>query len=493
MLRSLSALVLTLTSALAFAQDSKYGATVEEQTACKEALSVYRSYRDQNNNVDALVHWRKACSVCPEKVEESIYLDGVKFFKAELVATEEILAAKRTEEIAYSSLLDKSAEKVAQLNSEIKSLELSRISLQDSILALYDKRIALYPATKSKPKNGCSVLERKVSDYLKFRPQDVAGANAMLRECITCLEAESSASTLNAFYQTAFRMLKGLQGEPFKAALDQVLTDYLWVMEIAGRGLANAKAAGESKDIEAFTKAMANIDEVFITLANCDDMVPVLEKKLQAAPDDLELKKKVLSLLMKKECMGNAIYLPLAEAVHAATPTAATAYGLGIDYAKKDNVQKALAFFEQAVELCPTCEQRESYLTKAAQVSVKADRTSAAKKYALELLRLNSSSAEAYEVLGDVVYANAGNCNDGNLGKRAAYWFAADYFSRAKGFAGDNSNLQERLSGKLSNCARQYPSIEEIFNVGIAAGSSFTMPSIGGCPCSGETTTVRVR
>ena len=81
MLRSLSALVLTLTSALAFAQDSKYGATLEQQTACKEALRVYRSYRDQNNNVDALVHWRKACSVCPEKVEESIYVDGVKFFK----------------------------------------------------------------------------------------------------------------------------------------------------------------------------------------------------------------------------------------------------------------------------------------------------------------------------------------------------------------------------------------------------------------------------
>jgi len=462
-LRTLSALILTLASVFAAAQDSKYGSTVEQQTACKEALSVYRSYRDQNNTVDALVHWRKACAVCPEKVEESIYLDGVKFFKAELTAAE---ASKDAALIA---------------------------SLQDSILALYDKRIALYPTTKSKPKNGCSVLERKVSDYLKFRPQDVAGANAMLRECITCLEAESAASTLNAFYQTSYRMLKGLQGEPFKAALDQVLTDYLWVMEIAERGLAAAKAAGESKDIEAFTKAMANIDEVFITLANCDDMVPVLEKKLQAAPDDLELKKKVLSLLMKKECTGNAIYLPIAEAVHAAAPTAATAYGLGIDYAKKDNVQKALAYFEQAVDLCSACDQRENYLTKAAQVAVKADRTSAARKYALELMRLNSSSAEAYEVLGDVVYANAGSCNDGNLGKRAAYWFAADYFSRAKSLAGDNSNLQERLSGKLSNCARQYPSIDEVFNVGIAAGSSFTMPNIGGCPCAGETTTVRVR
>jgi hypothetical protein len=35
--------------------------------------------------------------------------------------------------------------------------------------------------------------------------------------------------------------------------------------------------------------------------------------------------------------------------------------------------------------------------------------------------------------------------------------------------------------------------MDEIFTIGITAGSSFTMPSIGGCPCSGETTTVRVR
>ncbi len=462
MLRSLSALVLTLTSALAFAQDSKYGATVEQQTACKEALSVYRSYRDQNNNVDALVHWRKACSVCPEKVEESIYVDGVKFFKSELSAAE---AAKDAALIA---------------------------SLQDSILALYDKRIALYPATKSKPKNGCSVLERKVSDYLKFRPQDVAGANAMLRECITCLEAESSASTLNAFYQTAFRMLKGLQGDAQKAALDQVLTDYLWVMDIAAKGLAAANAAAETKDIEAFTKAMANIDEVFITLANCDDMVPVLEKKMQAAPDDFELKKKVLSLLTKKECTSNAIYLPVAEAVHAKEPAAASAYSLGMAYAKKEELAKAYAYFEEAVSLCGSCAERETYLMKAGLLASVLKRASTARSYAAKVLEINPKSAEAYVLIGDAISGSASNCNDGSLGTRAAFWVAADYYNRARNLTSDEA-LLDKISGKIATCARQYPSMDEIFTVGIAAGSSFTMPSIGGCPCSGETTTVRVR
>lgn len=461
-LRTLSALILTLASVIAAAQDSKYGSTVEQQTACKEALSVYRSYRDQNNTVDALVHWRKACAVCPEKVEESIYLDGVKFFKAELTAAE---ASKDAALIA---------------------------SLQDSILALYDKRIALYPTTKSKPKNGCFVLERKVSDYLKFRPQDVAGANAMLRECITCLEAESAASTLNAFYQTSYRMLRGLQGEPFKAALDQVLTDYLWVMDIASHGLAVANAAGDAKDIEGFTKAMANIDEVFITLANCDDMVPVLEKKLEAAPDDLDLKKKVLSLLTKKECTGNAIYLPVAEAVHAKEPAAASAYSLGMAYAKKEELTKAFGYFEEAVDLCGTCAERETYLMKAGLLASVLKRAAAARLYASKVLEINPKSAEAYVLIGDAVSGSASNCNDGSLGTRAAFWIAADYYNRARNLTSDEA-LLEKISGKIATCARQFPSIDEIFTVGIAAGSSFTMPNIGGCPCAGETTTVRVR
>lgn len=461
-LRSLFATALTLLTVVGFAQDTKYGTTVEQQTACKEALSVYRSYRDQNNTADALLNWRKACAVCPEKVEESIYVDGVKFFKAELSAAE---AAKDAALIT---------------------------SLQDSILALYDKRIALYPTTKSKPKNGCSVLERKVSDYLKFRPQDVSGANAMLRECITCLEAESSASTLNAFYQTSYRMLKGLQGEPFKAALDQVLTDYLWVMDIAAAGLSAATAAADAKETEAFTKAMANIDEVFIALASCDDMVPVLEKKLQAAPDDFELKKKVLSLLTKKECTGNSIYLPVAEAVHGKEPAAASAYSLGMAYAKKEELGKAFSYFEEAVSLCGTCAERETYLMKAGLLASVLKRASTARSYALKILEINPKSAEAYVLIGDAISGSASNCNDGSLGTRAAFWVAADYYNRARNLTSD-TELLEKIGSKLATCARQYPSMDEIFTVGISVGSSFTMPSIGGCPCSGETTTVRVR
>ena len=45
----------------------------------------------------------------------------------------------------------------------------------------------------------------------------------------------------------------------------------------------------------------------------------------------------------------------------------------------------------------------------------------------------------------------------------------------------------------MANMAKQFPTVDDIFTYGKQAGGSFTVPSKPGCPCSGETTTIRVR
>ena len=62
-----------------FSQDDKYGATEEQRLNCKEALSVYKSYKKQKNYDEAYIQWRKACAVCPEQASEGIYADGASF------------------------------------------------------------------------------------------------------------------------------------------------------------------------------------------------------------------------------------------------------------------------------------------------------------------------------------------------------------------------------------------------------------------------------
>ena len=70
------------------------------------------------------------------------------------------------------------------------------------------------------------------------------------------------------------------------------------------------------------------------------------------------------------------------------------------------------------------------------------------------------------------------------------YWVASDYYARAKRL---NEELAEKAGKKMANMAKQFPTVDDIFTYGKQAGGSFTVPSKPGCPCSGETTTIRVR
>ncbi|MDA0881854.1 MAG: hypothetical protein O2984_00960 [Bacteroidetes bacterium] len=56
-------LLILITNASSFAQDEKYGATEEEQLICKEALSVYKSFKTQKNYKDAYPAWQEAFEV----------------------------------------------------------------------------------------------------------------------------------------------------------------------------------------------------------------------------------------------------------------------------------------------------------------------------------------------------------------------------------------------------------------------------------------------
>jgi hypothetical protein len=105
-------------------------------------------------------------------------------------------------------------------------------------------------------------------------------------------------------------------------------------------------------------------------------------------------------------------------------------------------------------------------------------------------LELDADNADAYMLIGDAIAGSSKACNDGALGSRSVFWVASDYYARAKRM---NSELQELADKKMANMAKQFPTVDNIFTYGKQAGGSFTVPSKPGCPCAGETTTIRVR
>jgi len=460
-IKNISLAVIMLLPTIGFAQDdTKYGDTPEQQLLCQEALSVYTSYKKQKDYAEAYQQWEKACEICPPEVNESLYANGAIFIKAEIK-----IAKAAGDDVRVAVMID-------------------------SLMWAYDMRMEYFPSTTRKPKNRCHILGNKASSIYKYNKSDPETAFLLFKEALNCLGAKSSAAILSNYYVTAFYSMKAInktdkvEGAIRKTAM---LTDYLMLMEYANTAIADTD---KEKTIKSYNSAKANIESSFIKIAKCDEMVPVLQANIDANPDDFELKKKVLSLLVKRECTENDLFLPIATAVYETEPTAEAAYAIGMGYAKISDFAMSFKYMEEAVMNCEGCDDQLKYLLKTGQIASRLKKSNTARRYARQVLALDPSSAEAYMLIGDAIAGTPSLCDDGALGARAVYWVAHDYYSRAKNM---NSDLAKAASAKMKNMEKQFPTIEDIFNFGLQAGASFTMKESGACPCSGETTTIRVR
>ena len=457
----LTAVFVFLLAPMGFAQDERYGDTPEQQLKCKEALSVYKSYKKQKNYDEAYIQWRKACEVCPETASEGLYADGTTFISKQL--------------------------------KNIEDEDPRKAVLVDSLLYLHDKRMELYPSTKRSPNNRCEILGRKASDFYKYNKDEHQVAYEMFKESVECLKEESSATTLYQYYTASFYTMKrSLKGDTVAQAnmRAQMLTDYLALTDYVQAGVARAQEAGKERDVSRYEKAKGNIETVFVAIADCDDMVPVLEAAVAAEPENMELKQKVLRLLNKKECTDNDLFLPVATSVYSVEPSAPAAYAIGIGFAKSSELDSSFTYMEDAVNRCGDCSDKLTYLLKTGQIASAMGRTSTARNYARQVLEIDSENADAYMLIGDAIAGSSSACDDGALGGRSVFWVASDYYARAKRM---NAELAELADKKMANMAKQFPTVDDIFTYGKQAGGTFTVPSKGGCPCSGETTTIRVR
>jgi len=457
----LTAVFVLLLAPLGLAQDERYGDTPEQQLKCKEALSVYKSYVKQKNYDEAYIQWRKACDQCPEMAAEGLYYYGAK-------------------------LLDKELKKV-------NPSEARYATLVDSLMFLYDKRMELFPSTAKNPNNRCEILEQKAKDYYDFFEDNHREAFDMFNESLECLKEGASVTTLYKYYTSSlYVMTKTLNGDTASQATwrANMYIDYLMLTDYAQANIDAANADGDEKTAENYEKAFVPINQVFDAIADCKTMIPVLEELYRQSPSDTKVLTAILRLLEKVECKNNDLFLPVATAVYAIEPSADAAYNIGIGFLKANELDSSITYMEEAVNRCGDCTEKANYLLKTGQVASAMGRTGTARSYARQVLELDSENADAYLLIGDVIAGSSVACDDGALGSRSVYWVASDYYARAKRM---NADLAELADRKMTNMAKQFPTVEDIFTYGKQAGGSFTVPNKGGCPCAGETTTIRVR
>ena len=417
--------------------DSKYGSTPEEVEECKKNLSLYREYRDQNLPDQALPFWRAAFEVCPQSAK-TLYTDGAKF---------------------YGDILDGIYEDSSKLDI--------RNAYIDTLMLVYDKRIENFNEEGK-------VLTYKANDLYKYDESRAAEANAMFKKSMELMEMNTDAIAASKYYQTLYGLYR--EGKVEKSDL---LVEYMPVLDILEYNI--AKLDNEKKRAR-YEKAKGNLDAFFIKIADCDDIVRILGERIAQSPNDIELNKKALAVMNKRDCTDDALYLEVAERVYADKPTASAAYSIGIQKLKSKEYGDAQKYFEEAAELCGDCIDLNKYYLRAGQSAVIIGNSSKARSFANKILASQPRNGDALMLIGDAIAASAKSCDDGKLGKAGAYWLAVDYYQKAKNA---DSSIADKANQKIAGYKKHFPLKTQLFFNNLEEGASYTVE------CLGEKTTAR--
>ena len=303
---------------------------------CVINISLYEGFYDQKAYKDAIPSWKKCVEICP-KARKSFYINGVKMYKKFIKGQEDSIA---------------------------------KYALVDTLMWIYDKRIENFGQK-------AYVLGRKGVDHFRyFRDSDPYASYQILKESIEMAKEKSEPAVLSTYYQAMYKSYRADQIDK-----GDLFTEYLTVGDYISQNITGLKGQIEAESDEGkkqklekkkvgYEKAKKNLDEFFIKLAQCEDILKIFQERVEAAPDDFELKKKVLKVKDRRNCEDNDFYLKIAKEVHEKEPSPESAYEIGKGEAKNNNISQAMIYFDQAVELCNGCPDELNYLIKAGKAAI---------------------------------------------------------------------------------------------------------------------------
>ncbi|MDA0972241.1 MAG: hypothetical protein O2867_00765 [Bacteroidetes bacterium] len=439
------ALILMVTLGLKAEAQKKYDFGTDS-VRCVENLSLFNEFIKQKSYADAYKSWQVCVNICPAS-RKGLYLSGVNMFR---------------------SLIKNEAD------------EARKAILTDSLMTLFDIRAANFGQEGY-------VLGRKGVEMFKYY-DDPCTAKDVLKRSIDISQNKAEAAIISTYYQALYKCYRNDQVD-----LETMFTEYLTLSDIINVNIERLDEAAEEEDEddgkeghkEKYVTAKNNLDEFFVQFADCEDIERIFKVRMDAAPNDLELKKKALRIMNRKDCSDSDLFLPVAKAIHDAEPSAESAYAIAQKEAKLKNYSQAAKYYDEASDLCGDCAEKVNYLIKTGYFSLANGNVSKVRTCANEILQREPSNGNGYILKGDAIFQSASSCDDGKLGKYGMYWLAYDIYSRAKA-VDNNKKVQEIASKKLANCTAQFPTTEDAFFFGVKDGASYTT-------CTGEATTVKVR
>lgn len=463
-----------------FAQDlattSKYGA---DSVNCVQKISIYR---------EAYKQW-EAAKFSPDAVNNEMISAWREVF----------LTGPRATQYTYTN-----GEKI--LDYLIRQNPKDKDAYIDTLCMLMDTRAKCFPTD---PKTGASqvanIMGRKgllIYTYNKNRYEE---AYNVLKDAVALDPSQLQGAYIDAYFKSTIDMVNNGKEEKMTIInvyqeLSEVLDDNIKELAENEAQLVEAKTnAEESNDSEAiagFDKQIEkneknininkgvknNIDNLFQPFASCDDLIKVFTAKMAETPDDINLLKRITTILDKKECTDSKLFLDASKQLYELEPSPEAAYNIGVKLFKDGKNSEAAKYFEQATSASNNDRVYRSY-RNLAYCYLNMGASGKCRDAARRAAAVDPTAGEPYIIIGMAYAASANSLSDSKFGGKEVFWVAVDKFNRA---ASIDPSVAARANSLAASYRQHFPSTETIFFNDYAEGQSYT---VGGW--IGESTTIR--
>jgi tetratricopeptide (TPR) repeat protein len=350
----------------------------------------------------------------------------------------------------------------------------------DELMQTHDIRMKYIPEFQTKMQGVPSVdaaLALKTIDYLEYAPVvDVDVAYKWLYDAVNGAKASSPTQAFQLYVDISFQKLK--KSESHK---EQFVQDYLNASQYVDDAL-------ETEERENIKNALQTIKDNLVAFfinsgtADCESLQAIYAPKIEEHKTDLDYLKKVIDIMKLIRCTEEEVYFQASLYSYQIEPTAGAALGCAYMSYKKGDIDAAVKFFDEAIDLETNERRKAEWSYAAAAILSTTKRLTQSRSYAQKAINLNGEYGAPYILIANL-YASSPNWNDEPILNKCTYFLVLDKLQRAR--AVDLSVAEEAT--KLINVYSPYkPAINDLFMVGYKAGDKIT---IGGW--IGEATTIR--
>lgn len=389
----------------------------EDVETAKEKNALYVDAVKSKDYKTAINPHKWLLTNCPD-LNESLYINGSKI---------------------YEGLASKESDKA------------KKVEYQDMALKMYDDRIKYFG-------DEGNVLNRKAFTAYKYYKNNKAKYKQLLElfDKTFALNGNETLDNNLMAYMDVVRRYKLSGGE---LSDEDVINKYGQITEV----IEFKKKEDPSDRLD---KILENVDKIL--LATIDIECPLLEEKFvpkMRETRDPNLAKKVFQLMLTAKCSDSPSFIEAAEIVFESDPAYGLAKVIAIKYGAAGNHSQANTWYDKAIELTEdNLEKAEVYMSKA-QVYSNQGLKSDARLNARKALANDPSLKDAYNLIGNLYFGSYQDCRQGVSKVDDRLVFIAAYNQYAKS---GNSEL-------MAKAKEQFPSIGEIFELGLEEGQAMTI------------------